>query len=83
MPSSGRKWANEAMSIASGVKPAWPRRTMLPDKPWFFVTEAAELLGVSRRTIYNWIEAGKLEVCGCKYYQKVSRVSLLLQGGRR
>jgi predicted site-specific integrase-resolvase len=56
---------------------------MLPDKPWFFVTEAAELLGVSRRTIYNWIEAGKLEVCGCKYYQKVSRVSLLLQGGRR
>ncbi len=49
----------------------------LPEKPWLFVTEAARLLGVSRRTLYRWIEAGKVEVCGCKYFQKISRESLV------
>lgn len=50
--------------------------TELPDKPWLFVTEAARLLKIHRSTIYRWIEAGEVEVCGCKYFQKVSKVSL-------
>jgi excisionase family DNA binding protein len=27
------------------------------------ITQAADLVGVSRRTIYNWLAAGRLEYC--------------------
>jgi excisionase family DNA binding protein len=32
-----------------------------PDRPTVSVKEASALVDVSRRTIYNWIEAGKVE----------------------
>ena len=30
------------------------------------VSEAAKRLGVSRRTVYRWIEAGRLRSCGLR-----------------
>ncbi len=51
--------------------------TTLPEKPWFPIAEAAALLGITRMTIYNRIQAGDLEVKGSKYHMRVSRQSLL------
>ena len=31
------------------------------DRPSLSITKAAALVDVSRRTIYNWLESGKLE----------------------
>ena len=53
----------------------------LPDKPWIPITEAAQLLGVSRRTIYRWIQKGDVESIGALYFQKVSRQSLIQKVG--
>jgi excisionase family DNA binding protein len=50
---------------------------VLPEKAWFSIAEAAELLGVARWTLYRYINAGELEVTGTRYYQRVSRHSLL------
>lgn len=33
----------------------------IPDKPLFWPSEAAALLGVSRVTIYRWIESGSIQ----------------------
>jgi excisionase family DNA binding protein len=33
------------------------------DRRTVSITQAAELVGVSRRTIYNWMAAGRLEYC--------------------
>jgi hypothetical protein len=49
----------------------------LPEKPWFPITEAAQLAGCCRQTMYNWIECGDVEVTGHKYFLRVSRLSLL------
>jgi excisionase family DNA binding protein len=51
--------------------------TILPDKQWFRISEAAELLGCCKQTIYNAIQSGELEAAGNKYYLRVSRHSLL------
>lgn len=32
------------------------------DRPTISIMKACELVGVSRRTIYNWIASGKVEV---------------------
>jgi len=32
-----------------------------PDRPSLSITKAAALVDVSRRTIYNWLDSGKLE----------------------
>jgi excisionase family DNA binding protein len=31
-----------------------------PDPKWISILDAAALVGVSRRSIYNWLHAGKL-----------------------
>jgi predicted site-specific integrase-resolvase len=54
----------------------------LPDKPWIPITEAAQLLGVSRMTIYRWIQKGDVESIGALYFLKVSRESLLQKVGK-
>ena len=41
------------MDTAAGASPSTPA--------WLTVHQAALLVGVSRRSIYNWIAAGKLE----------------------
>jgi excisionase family DNA binding protein len=35
----------------------------LPDKELLRVDEVAEYFGVSRKTIYNWVDMGKLQGC--------------------
>lgn len=35
--------------------------TNIPAKPFFRTDEAAELFDVTRKTIYNWIETGKMD----------------------
>lgn len=50
---------------------------ILPDKPWFRISEAAKILGVSKQTIYTAIVVGDLDVMGSRYFLKVSRQSLL------
>lgn len=55
--------------------------TPLPDKAWFPVAEAAQLLGVSRRTIYRWIERGEVEYTGMPFFWRVSRQSLMKKVG--
>jgi excisionase family DNA binding protein len=37
------------------------RRTMMMDRKTISIMKACELVGVSRRTIYNWIASGKVE----------------------
>lgn len=34
---------------------------MIGDRKTLSITQACELVGVSRRTIYNWIAGGKVE----------------------
>jgi excisionase family DNA binding protein len=34
---------------------------MMPDRKTVSIPRACELVGVSRRTIYNWISGGKVE----------------------
>lgn len=33
----------------------------MPDRKTISINSAADLLGVSRRTIYNWLASGKVE----------------------
>ena len=49
----------------------------LPNKPSFYIAEAAEYLAVSRMTVYRWCESGKLECVGPTRHRKVSQASLL------
>lgn len=49
----------------------------LPDKDWFWISEAAQLLGISRMTLYRWIEKGEVECKGRSFFRKVSKRSLL------
>lgn len=35
----------------------------IDDRPKVSIGQACDLCGVSRRTIYNWLAAGKLEYC--------------------
>jgi excisionase family DNA binding protein len=39
-----------------------PRKD-LPDKTLFRADEVAAFFGVNRKTIYNWVECGKLSAC--------------------
>jgi len=48
----------------------------LPYKPSFYISEAAQYLGVSRVTAYRWCESGKLECVGMNYHRKVSQAPL-------
>lgn len=34
--------------------------TDIPDRPLFKTDEAARIIGVTRQTIYNWIQEGRL-----------------------
>ncbi len=38
-----------------------PATMMLTDRKTISIMKACELVGVSRRTIYNWIASGKVE----------------------
>jgi excisionase family DNA binding protein len=37
------------------------QKTMIVDRKTISIMKACELVGVSRRTIYNWIASGKVE----------------------
>lgn len=39
-----------------------PRRTTLLDlgRPWYWPSEAASIMQISRKTVYNWIKDGRL-----------------------
>jgi excisionase family DNA binding protein len=37
------------------------QRAMITDRKTISIMKACELVGVSRRTIYNWIASGKVE----------------------
>lgn len=51
----------------------------LPNKPSFLVREVPQYFpyGVSLMTVYRWIESGQLDVVGPKYFQRVTRDSLM------
>jgi|LakMenEpi03Aug12_release.lakeMendotaPanAssembly.Ray.scaffolds.fasta_scaffold3374239_2 excisionase family DNA binding protein len=50
----------------------------MDDQDWLSVNEAANFLGVSRRTMYNWINAQKVAVKSTPSGRKrVSKASLL------
>jgi len=40
------------------------------------VAKVADLAGVSRQTVYNWIKSGKLKTIGLGHFQKVSQEEL-------
>ena len=48
----------------------------LPNKPLFTIPEAVDYLGVSRATVYNWIQTGELLTTGPPYFQKITYASL-------
>lgn len=53
---------------------------MIPetDRPWLSITQAAQYVGVSRRTIYNWLRAGKLDSARTAGgSQRIARASLI------
>lgn len=35
--------------------------TTIPDKPCYRIDEVADLLQVSRRTVWNWIQLGRIQ----------------------
>ena len=41
--------------------PGHRKRAMMTDRKTISIMKACELVGVSRRTIYNWIASGKVE----------------------
>ncbi len=41
--------------------PGLVTRAMITDRKTISIMKACELVGVSRRTIYNWIASGKVE----------------------
>ena len=47
------------MQGVCGAKP--PDKKMMIDRKTTSIMKACELVGVSRRTIYNWIASGKVE----------------------
>jgi excisionase family DNA binding protein len=49
---------------------------MIPDKPFFWVSEAASVLGVHRSTLYRWLISGKIRCNGFPYHTKISREDL-------
>lgn len=48
------------MSLQTYTEPL-PREEIF-DRPRLNIAQACEVVGVSRRTIYNWIHLGKVEV---------------------
>jgi excisionase family DNA binding protein len=50
---------------------------LLPDKPFFWIAEAAKELGVHRSTLYRWLISGKIRCNGFPYHTKISRDELL------
>ena len=48
---------------AAAGRPAFffKRRAMITDRKTISIMKACEVVGVSRRTIYNWIASGKVE----------------------
>ena len=48
--STGKTWVGETRASV-----------MIADRPTLSIAKAAELVGVTRRTIYNWIAGGKVE----------------------
>ena len=44
-----------------GAQPGAAERAMMVDRQTISIMKACELVGVSRRTIYNWIASGKVE----------------------
>jgi len=51
------------MNVPNGhlLAPLPETRTMMLDRKTVSIPRACELVGVSRRTIYNWIAGGKVE----------------------
>ena len=48
-------------AIPSEPKSAMTSEAMIVDRKTISIMKACELVGVSRRTIYNWIASGKVE----------------------
>jgi excisionase family DNA binding protein len=51
--------ASERVGEFEGPSP--PEMVMMIDRKTISIMKACELVGVSRRTIYNWIASGKVE----------------------
>jgi len=49
----------------------------LPDKLFFSVSEIAQILGVSKKTVRRWIKSGKLEAAKIEGIWKVPRKELI------
>ncbi len=60
----GIQWAGGRRSVAWGRNFRVTHMTieaMTADRKTISINKASELVGVSRRTIYNWIASGKVE----------------------
>ena len=53
---NGERGNPDGPLVRAGVKKA-----MMTDRKTISIMKACELVGVSRRTIYNWIASGKVE----------------------
>jgi excisionase family DNA binding protein len=54
---SNFKYGNPIRPLVPGLA----MRVMITDRKTISIMKACELVGVSRRTIYNWIASGKVE----------------------
>ena len=44
-----------------------PRRLLPPDPDtWLSIEQACALVGVTRRTLYNWLQAGKIDAASVR-----------------
>jgi len=61
---NGTSWGDRRRGIAAqrvGLLRTPASKTMIIDRKAISIMKACELVGVSRRTIYNWISSGKVE----------------------
>ena len=52
---------NDILGVTTTYGAAWQTPTTILDRKTISIMKACELVGVSRRTIYNWIASGKVE----------------------
>src|ERR1700742_4139873 len=56
-----RRVGSEALQACASRTDTALRRTIAVERKTISIMKACELVGVSRRTIYNWLSAGKIE----------------------